>query len=125
MASEKFTDNDRLYFVSFFLRTGLALVFFYASIASFLNPDAWVGYIPQFVQQLIPPRIFLHIHSAGEVFLALWLLSNKKTFYAAILSALALFAIIIFNVGALEIVFRDVTIMFAALALAVLSYGKR
>lgn len=110
--------------VSFLLRSGLAIVFLYAAISAFLNPLAWVGFIPNFVKNIIPALLFLKIHSAAEIILALWLLSNKKTFYAAVVSALAMLSIVIFNITALEIVFRDIAILFGALALAVLTYSK-
>ncbi len=117
--------DDKYYFVSFFLRCGLALVFLYAAIAGFLNPLAWVGFVPNFIKALIPATTFLHIYGSFQVLLALWLLSNKKIYFAALLSALILFAIIIANIKDLEIVFRDIAIMFGALALAVLSYHRR
>ena len=66
-------------------------------------------------------KIFLPIFSVYEIALGLWLLSNKKTFYAAILSALTMAGIVIFNLQGMNVVFRDVTIFFAAAALAVLT----
>ena len=116
--------KDRGVLVSFFLRSGLAIVFFYAATAALLSPDSWVGFIPQFVRNIVDPYLFLKIHFAFEAILGLWLLSNKKIFYAAVIAVLDLLSIIIFNIGALDIVFRDITILFAAIALAVLSYKK-
>jgi len=52
-------------------------------------------------------------------------LSDKKTVYAALISALSIFTIIIFNPWALDIIFRDVAILFAAIALAILSYKNK
>ena len=118
-------ERDREVLVSFSLRIGLAVVFFYAAIAAFLDPNSWIGFIPLFVRSIIGPLTFLHIHSFAEIVLGLWLLSNKKTFYAAILSALAIVSILIFNVGALDIIFRDVAIFFMAVALSILSYKNR
>ena len=83
--------------VSFFLRSGIAVVFFYAAISAFLNPLAWVGFIPGFVQSLIPQTIFLNVHSVGNIIIGLWLLSGKKTFYASILASLAMFSIVVFT----------------------------
>jgi len=113
--------NDNKYLVSFLLRTGLAIAFLYAAVAAFLDPTSWIGFIPLWLRNIIPGEIFLIIHSVGEIALALWLLSGKKTYLAAWLAALAMFSIIIFNLGALDIVFRDVAIMFMAIALAILS----
>ena len=117
--------KDREILASFSLRTGLAIVFFYAASSAFLNPTSWQGFIPQFISDVISPGIFLNIHSAAEIILGIWLLSNKKTFYAAAISALFMLAIVVFNVGALDILFRDIAIFFAAIALAVLSYNNK
>ena len=117
-------NKDREILVSFCLRSGLATVFFYAAISAFLDPTSWQGFIPQFVQNIIDPKAFLHLHSAGEIILGLWLLSNKKTFYASVLAALSMLAIVVFNIGALDIIFRDVAILLSAVALAVLSYNR-
>ncbi|MEK6850297.1 MAG: hypothetical protein AABX85_01850 [Nanoarchaeota archaeon] len=116
--------EDRYYFASFLLRIGLAIVFLYAGIAAFLSPDGWVGFVPGFVSNVISPYYFLHIHSIFNILLALWLISNKKVFYASIISSCALIAIILFNYTALDIVFRDISILFAAIALSVISYKK-
>lgn len=122
--AEKLERNNREALVSIFLRWGLAVAFLYASISAFLTPENWIAFIPQFIKAIIPARTFLHIHSIGEMILALWLLSNKKIFYAATLSALALLAIIVFNTTQLDIVFRDTAILFMAIALGILYYKK-
>ena len=123
MINEK--KEDTYFLASFFLRIGLAISFIYAGIAEFLNPEAWIGFIPSFARSIIPAAALLHIHSAFNVLLGLWLISNKKVFYAAILACLAMVAIIFFNYSALDIVFRDVAIFFAAVALASLTYREK
>lgn len=110
--------------ISFILRAGLAIVFFYAAIAAFLDPSSWVGFIPLWIRNVFPERIFLYIHSVYNISLGLWLLSNKKIFYASILSALTMLAIVISNIGSLDILFRDVAILLSAVALAVLSKSQ-
>lgn len=117
--------GSRKALVSFFLRIGIAIVFLYASISAFLNPVAWGGFIPPFVKAIISVETFLLFHSILNIVLCLWLLSDKKTFYASIISSIAIFFIVIFNIGSLDILFRDVAIFFAAIALAILSYEKR
>ena len=117
--------DDKYYFVSFFLRVGLVVVFLYIGIAAFLNPEAWLGFIPGFIQNIIPGNIFLYAHSVFNIGLAIWFLSNKKIFYASTLASLVLFAIIIFNFSALDIILRDIAILFSAFALMVLSYERR
>ena len=56
-----------------------------------------------------------------EIILGLWLLWGKKVVYPALLSAFAFGGIALFNLGAMYIVFRDVGLFFAALAIAKLA----
>ena len=105
----------------FFLRISLAVVFLYAAISSFIQPENWSGFIPTFMKAIIPASIFLIIFSIVEIALAAWLLSGKFTRAAAIISSILLFSIIVLNTHQLEIIFRDIAIFFAAIALAILS----
>ena len=82
----------------------------------------WIGFLPPWTAKILPARAVLFGFAFYETVLALWLLANKKIFYAACLSTLTLLAIIIPNLGIFSVVFRDVAILFSALALAVLSY---
>jgi hypothetical protein len=106
--------------VSFLLRTGLAIAFLYAAIASFLEPISWIGFFPAFLRELLPAEILLMVFSVYELGLALWLLSGKASYYAGLLSAATLAGIIVFNLGALDIIFRDIAILASALALVAL-----
>ncbi len=119
MFGKKNFDKD--YLVSLLLRVGLAFSFFYVVVNSTLNPGAWILFFPNFLTSLIPQKILLLGFSVYEAALGFWLLSNKKIFYAAILSALTMAGIVIFNLNAMDIVFRDITIFFMAIALAVLT----
>ena len=96
-------------------------MFLYASVAAWLDPNSWIGFFPEFLRALFPAKLLLYAHSLAELVLALWLFSGWKMFYAGLLSAAALLTIIIANITLLDIVFRDIAIFFAALALAVLS----
>ena len=109
------------YLVSFFLRLGIAAVFLYAAIASFLTPNNWIGFLPQWLKNTIPATILLFAFSVYEIILSLWLISGKKIFYASILSSLTLFLIIITNITELDILFRDIAILFSAISLIILS----
>ena len=55
MVKKKF-DEKRL--ASFFLRIGLATVFLYAGISAFLNPIAWIGFIPLWLRNIISYSFF-------------------------------------------------------------------
>lgn len=101
---------------SLLLRIGLAFTFLYVAIASFLEPVNWIGFFP-----FEPSAFVFQAFSVFELFLALWLLSGVKTFFAALISAVLLAGIVVTNLGAMDIVFRDAGLFFAALALAVLS----
>lgn len=110
--------------VSFFLRLALASVFLYAAIASFLTPDNWIGFLPQWLKSIIPGITLLFAFSAYEIILSLWLLSGKKIVYASTLAAITLFLIIIANISQLDILFRDIAIFFSAIALIFLDKEK-
>ncbi len=114
------TRKDYTHLAMFLLRVALAIPFLYAAIASFLQPEAWVGFFPPWLL-FIPGSVLLTIFSLYELALAFWLLSGKQAYYAALLAALSLAGIIVFNLGALDIVFRDLGLLFAALALLFLS----
>ena len=109
---------------SFFLRTGLAFVFIYAAVSAFLNPEAWIGFVPAFIGNTITRGYFLFVHEVINMGLGLWLISGEKTFYSAVASCLMLAGIIITNIPSFIITFRDVGLLFAALALAIMNYPR-
>ena len=111
--------------ISFFLRIGIAIPFLYAAIASFINPTSWVGFFPQWLRSIFPENMLLMGFSVYEISLSLWLLSAKKLKYSAALAALTFFAITITNLGDLDIVFRDIGLLFAAVSLVVLASGRK
>jgi hypothetical protein len=116
-------SKERL--VSFLLRMGIGLVFFYAAVAAFITPDNWVGFFPQWLHDIIPGTVLLPIFSTYEILLALWLISGKHTYWAALLAAATLLAIVLPNILVLDVIFRDIAILFSALALAALSKPQK
>ncbi len=106
---------------SLLLRIGLAAVLLYAGVAALLNPQEWIGFLPGFVSHILPAALALTLFSLFQIALAVWLLSGFKTRYAAFLTALTVVGITVANLSALITTFRDVAIIFAALALAILS----
>jgi len=110
---------------SFFLRIGLATVFLYAAIASFLDPNAWIGFFPFWVQKNLPARTLLFLFSTYEIVLALLLFSTWRTKMVATLAAVTLFLITIVNLRSLDIVFRDVAIFFSAVSLALIKRNDK
>lgn len=115
---------DRKTLAFFLWRTAIASVFAYAAIASFLTPDNWIGYFPEFLRHLVPQNILLGGFSLYELALAVWLLSGKLTFYAAVLAAITLIGIVSFNIAQLDIVFRDFAIILSAASLAMFTFKK-
>ncbi|PIR89416.1 MAG: hypothetical protein COU07_00760 [Candidatus Harrisonbacteria bacterium CG10_big_fil_rev_8_21_14_0_10_40_38] len=103
------------------LKIGIASVFFYAGIASFLDPLSWVGYFPHWLRDLFPEALLSTGFSIFEIALALWVLSTWKTKYAALVSTFTLVGIIIANMNLIDILFRDLAILFSSLALFMLS----
>jgi len=110
--------------VSFLLRVGIAFSFLYAAIQSFLNPSNWVGFFPVWVQDFAEQSIGLEnmlvAFSALEVMLAVWVLTGWLRLYSGLLSAAMIGGILVTNLGTFDILFRDVTIFFSALAYAFL-----
>lgn len=103
------------------LRIGIASVFLYAAVSATLNPLNWVGYLPQYLRNIFPGDLLLKSFSFYELVLGVWLLTGWKSFYSAVLSSLTLFGIIVTNLGAFDITFRDVAILFSSISLALVS----
>src|SRR5437867_464474 len=105
------------------LRIGLAFAFLFPPFDAIANPYSWYGYFPDFLHGILPDLVLLHAFGALEVLIALWVLSGWRIFFPSVVAALMLIAIVVFNTAQFEIVFRDLSIVAIALALAVVSYG--
>jgi len=114
------THNNDSQAAALVLRLGLAFIFAYAGIASFLSPLEWTGYLPSFVGALVPATLAVQLMAFVEVVLAVWLVSGVYLFYASIASTVLLAGITVANLGLLVITFRDVGLVAAALALTLL-----
>ena len=117
----KFSKQD---IPSLLLRFGLAFVFGYAAISSLLSPNDWIGFLPSFMTHIVDGHLLLKAMSAYELVLVMWLLSGWQTKYAAFLGALTLAGITFANLSLLPISFRDIGLMFGALALGLMEYNK-
>jgi uncharacterized membrane protein YphA (DoxX/SURF4 family) len=102
------------------LRISLAFSFLYPAIHAVFEPSSWIGYFPQFMFGLVPDEILLHSFGALEILLALWVLSGWKIRIPSMIMALMLLGIVMFNLNQFEVVFRDLSIMGLAIALAVM-----
>lgn len=108
-----------------FLRFGLAFVYGYAAIEMQINPDNFLKYVPPLMQTIIPLDIFLITFGIFEILLTLWLISGKRTEYAGLISFFLMVGIMIPNVTYFNILFRNVAIALASLALTALDYGRQ
>ena len=118
-------EMNRKDLVVFLLRIGLAFVFIYAGMSILTNPESWIGFVPRFTEAFASRYAILYGHAFFDIFLGIWLLYWKKMFYASALCSLNLLGIILFNLGSLDIIFRDLGLLFSSLALAVLSYKEK
>lgn len=103
----------------FLLRGALAFGFAYVAVSSLLSPTNWVGFLPLFVTSVIPLEQALVAIAIGELLLALWLLTGWQVRTAGLLSVFVLLGIVVFNLGALDLVFRDISMAAVALALSI------
>ncbi len=102
---------------SLLLRIGLAFVFLYAAI--FVSTvETGSKYVPPFITNIIPIKTFLLTFGIFEILLSLWLLSGKFTRYSGLVSALLLINLTVFNLEYFSVLFRNIAIICAALALA-------
>ncbi|MFI5260495.1 MAG: hypothetical protein ACHQU0_01735 [Candidatus Paceibacteria bacterium] len=105
----------------FALRVGAAFAFLYPPIKAISDPISWIGYFPRFITSLpVDPLILLHGFGIIEVILALWVLSGKHIRIPAVLMTLMLLGIVGFNLGDMDLLFRDISIACMTLALALL-----
>jgi uncharacterized membrane protein YphA (DoxX/SURF4 family) len=108
------------------LRVGVAFAFLYPAINAWSNPDSWLGYFPQFMFGLgIAPEVLLHSFGVVEIVVALWLLSGWRIEVPSALATAMLVAIVLFNWAQVEILFRDLSIAAASLALFVDTWYKK
>ena len=108
------------------LRVGVAIAFVYPPLHALSNPDSWVGYFPQFLLGAgLPPLVLLHSFGVIEIVIAAWILSGWRIEWPATAAAFMLAGIVAFNGAQFEILFRDLSIALACLALADDAWSKR
>ena len=123
MTSNSLLRNNQL--SGWLLRIGLCVTFLYAAISSLVSPNDWIGYLPSMLTAHFSGTSLLKFSSVYEILLSLWLLSGVYVRYAALLCALTLVGIVASNYHLLPITFRDIAIIFAALALAALPKSEK
>ena len=104
---------------SLLLRIALSFAFLYPAYGFWTNPNDWLGYIPEFVRNIgLSQNVLLMLLTGFHLIIALWLLSGWRIFIPAVLAALFLLSVVYFNRNQLDVLFRDISLALAALALA-------
>ncbi len=105
------------------LRLGLAFVFGYAAVAALSSPEAFLAYFPSFL-----PEWAIHFalpsFAVYELALAAAFLSGRHVHSASLLGVATLIGIVTFNLDAFDVLFRNIAIACAALALASVTQGE-
>ena len=104
------------------LRISLTFSFFYVAQAAIRDPLSWLSYAPQFVQNAFSAETLLFLLAAFHIIIGLWVLSGWKIFVSTSIAAAYLLAVVIFNFTQMDILFRDISLLLVALALAVGNY---
>jgi len=105
------------------IRVGLAFVFLYAAIAALMTPASWIGFLPTWFDTIINPETLLFVFSLFEILLAVLILFWSSPYPGGV-ATLLFIGMILPNTGAMEIVFRDVGLMFMALTLFFYEYHR-
>jgi hypothetical protein len=105
------------------LRAAVAFAYLYPPYAEIGDPTSWLAYFPQFVLQIadslhVPHLVLLHGFGVLEVVIAVWILWGWRLYIPATAAALLLAGIVSFNLNQFDLLFRDLAIAAAALALA-------
>lgn len=111
-------------FALFVLRLGLAITFIYAGVAGFMTPNDWIGFVPTFVDKIMPATTFLVVWGVIEIIIGVWLIFGKKIFIPSLIATLSLAGLIAMNLDAMEVIFRDIGLLGAALALTIWNYRQ-
>jgi uncharacterized membrane protein YphA (DoxX/SURF4 family) len=111
----------RISVAEWLVRATVAFAFLYPPFDALTDPYAWIGYFPAFLTDFVAPHGVLLLHAFGivEVALAVWIIVGRRIRIPALMCAGLLIFIIAFNLQQFPVLFRDLAIVFAALALTV------
>lgn len=105
-------------FIDYSLRLGLSFAFIYPAVSAFIEPNDWIGFIPVFIRNFVSADIFLPIYSIVELTIGVGIIFARNPFYYSVAGAVLLSAVVILNIGSFDLVFRDISIIGMATALA-------
>ena len=104
---------------SLLLRIALAFAFLYVAYGFWTHLSTWVGYLPAFVKGFgLAENVLIMLLAGFHLIIGLWILSGWKIFLSSLIAAAFLGAVVYFNQNQLNILFRDISLALAALALA-------
>ncbi|HET9444558.1 MAG TPA: MauE/DoxX family redox-associated membrane protein, partial [Acidimicrobiales bacterium] len=103
---------------TWFLRGGLAFVFAYAATSVVTDPTQFDSYLPGFVPDRWVEPSLVGV-AAFELLLVLGLATGRCLYAVSMASAAMLGGVVVLNLDSFDVVFRNVAIVTAALALAV------
>ncbi len=103
--------------ISLLLRFGLAIVFAYAALDAFREPNAWISYVPSFSDKFISAKLALDLLSIAQLVIVAALIFNQYIKLAALASIGFLVGLMVFNPDTFLITFRDIGLSFMAAAL--------
>jgi len=107
------------------LRFGVAFAFLFPAVNALFDPVSWFAYFPSYLRGLAPEPVLLHGFGLLEVIVALWILSGKNIFWPCMAATLILLVIILTSFGDFQVLFRDLSIAAAALALGLMHWPKK
>ncbi len=116
-------ERDRL--VQLILRFGVAFAFAYPAVAAWIAPYDWIGYFPIWMKGYVPDAVLLHTFGLTEIIIALWILSGFRILIPSVLASLYLAAIVLLNLQSFDVIFRDISILAAAIALVIMSNNRK
>ncbi len=105
------------------LRIGIAFAFLYPPTSAIFDPYAWVGYFPQFIltYSQVENIVLLHLFGLLELCIGVWILYGKKIIIPLSVAGILLFLIIVFNLNHMDVLFRDIPILFMVITLILIT----
>ena len=102
-------------------RIGIAAVFLWFGIDKFIHTIDWIGWVPEWMQALIPVSMtsFMYVQGIIEALIGVLLLIGYRVRFAGLLAVLTLVGVEIAMVGTgqTEMMLRDAGLLAASLSL--------
>ncbi|HEX5774814.1 MAG TPA: hypothetical protein VFY28_02545 [Candidatus Paceibacterota bacterium] len=101
-------------------RGAVAFAFLYPPLSALTDPYSWIGYFPGFLLDAVAPSEMLLLYAFGvlQVLLAVLILFMARPWLPSLAAAVVLVAIVAASPSQFPILFRDLSLALAALALA-------